>query len=279
MSAAPAGIEIAPPTARPVVIATADNKVYQFPNLETAADFEDRVREVGGTTLRLLPLAAARPEATRSLYDVEDHLAAMADTAEMVSLDEEQSFLAEFQTVLTAAAEKRDRVGQFFAHCESQVTLAHQEIDRLKKRKGFYQRAIERMEGYVTMVIVSLGPDAKGKLKRLEGNTSTFRVQRNPSTVAIENDAAVPKKYKAATVTLPAEIWEAVVDAVPLELRAQVLDAVKRAEVTISKTALNAAIAEAVPTWKDLLKEQNAICTEAVPGAAIMAGSLRLVRE
>src|SRR3954464_2400918 len=168
MSALPVRIPV------PVVVATGDNKVYQFPNVETAADFEAKVREVGGTTLRLLPPSAPRPDAARSLYDVEDHLAAMTDTAELVSLGQEQSFIAEFQQALTAAVEKRDRVGQFFAHCESQALLAQQETYRLSHRNAFYQRATDRMEGYVAMVIVSLGTDGKGKFRKLEGNTSTF---------------------------------------------------------------------------------------------------------
>jgi hypothetical protein len=252
-----------------VVVVTADNKVYQFPNAECAADFEDKAREVGGSTLRLLPPSAPRPEATRSLYDVEDHLAAMTDTAELVTLDQEQSFIADLQAALTAAAEKRDRVGQFFAHCESQAILATQEMERLKKR----------MEGYVAMVIVSLGADSKGKFRKLEGNTTTFRVQRNPPTVVVENEAAIPARFKSVSVTLPAEIWDSVLESVPLDLRELVLDAVRRATVSVSKTAIKDAIEETVPACKAMLADQSAVTTEAVPGAAILAGSLRLVRE
>ena len=52
------------------------------------------------------------------LYVIEDYLAALIETAELVSPDQELEFRREFQTALTAAVEKRDRVGQFLAHLE-----------------------------------------------------------------------------------------------------------------------------------------------------------------
>ena len=40
------------------------------------------------------------------LYVIEDHLACLIETAELVSPEQEQEFRAEFQTALTAAVEK-----------------------------------------------------------------------------------------------------------------------------------------------------------------------------
>ena len=80
------------------------------------------------------------------LYLIEDHLAAMIETAEMVSPEQEQEFRAEFQAALTAAVDKRDRVGQFLSHLEQQIEFAKFEIDRLKQRKAAFERALERLE-------------------------------------------------------------------------------------------------------------------------------------
>jgi hypothetical protein len=52
----------------------------------------------------------------------------------------------EFQTALTAAVEKRDRVGQFLAHLEQQIDFARFEIDRLRQRKATCERALARLE-------------------------------------------------------------------------------------------------------------------------------------
>src|ERR1044071_7564502 len=80
------------------------------------------------------------------LYVIEDHLAAMIETAEMVSPGQEEEFRLEFQAALTAAVDKRDRVGQFLSHLEQQIEFAKFEIERLKQRKSVCERALERLE-------------------------------------------------------------------------------------------------------------------------------------
>ncbi len=40
-----------------------------------------------------------------------------------------------FQAALTAAVEKRDRVGQFLTHLEQQIGFAKLEVERLRERK------------------------------------------------------------------------------------------------------------------------------------------------
>ena len=104
-----------------------------------------------------------------TLYAIEEQLTAMADTAEVVPEDQEQAFLEEFRAALTAAVEKRDRVGQFLAHLEHQASFAKAEIARLQERKAFFERATEKMEGYVIHVIESSGPDAKASIRSWKG--------------------------------------------------------------------------------------------------------------
>src|SRR2546427_7962438 len=60
-----------------------------------------------------------------------------------VSPEQEQEFREEFQTALTAAVDKRDRVGQFLAHLEQQIEFAKSEIDRLRQRKATCERRSE----------------------------------------------------------------------------------------------------------------------------------------
>src|SRR5271157_4885207 len=135
-----------------------------------------------------VPVGAAGPPPAPhplTLYAIEEQLTAMTDTAEMVPEDQEQAFLEEFRTMLTAAVDKRDRVGQFLSHLESQAAFAKAEIARLQERKAFFERAIEKMEGYVIRVIEMNGPDAKGKYPKLEGKTVTFSIKDCPPSVEI----------------------------------------------------------------------------------------------
>ena len=97
-------------------------------------------------------------------------------------------------------------------------------------------------------------------------------------SVAITDEAAVPKAYKTVTVTLQAPLWEQLADSLDMELANQVLDAVKKPNSAVVKALVKDAIEQHVPNWKELLKNQPSVFTPEVPGAAIAAGGTRLVR-
>jgi hypothetical protein len=89
----------------------------------------------------------------------------VAESAALLAAKEFLGLLAaerSYQVVNTVLkmAQKRDRVGQFLAHLEHQAAFAKAKIARLQERKAFFERATEKMEGYVIHVIESIGPDA-----------------------------------------------------------------------------------------------------------------------
>jgi hypothetical protein len=213
-----------------------------------------------------VPVGAATPPPAPhrlTLYAIEEQLTAMTDTAEVVPEDQERAFLEEFRAALTAAVDKRDRVGQFLAHLEQQAAFAKAEIARLQERKAFFERAIEKMEGYVIRVIEMIGPDAKGKYAKLEGKTVTFSIKDCPPSVEIKDEAVIPADYKAITITLPALKWEAHLDSLDLEQRAGLLDSVEKPKASVSKTAVKAAIGGGAQ----------------VPGADLIVGKKTLIRK
>jgi hypothetical protein len=176
------------------------------------------------------------------LYVIEDHLAALIETAELVSPEQEQEFRAEFQAALIAAVDKRDRAGQFLAHLEQQIDFARFEIDRLRQRKATCERALARLENYVIEIIENLGTDGKGKYRRLEGKTTTFSLRACPPSVEVIDEAAIPSEYKVLLLKLPAGTWEQLLDGLEIEQRAAVLGQVKSPEVTVDKRSIKAAI-------------------------------------
>jgi hypothetical protein len=207
-------------------------------------------------------MAALAVVPTLSLRAIEERLAALADTAELVPAEQEDDFFAEFESALLAARDKRDRVGQFMAHLEAQIDSADREMKRLADRKARYARLSERLEQYVIRILENQGPDEKGRYQKLEGETVTFAIAKCPESVEVTDAAAVPLDYKTAAVKLPAREWEAVLDALELEDRACVLGQAK-VEYAVSKTAL-----------KEGLKSGAAIA-----GAEIRTGKHRLVRS
>ncbi len=176
------------------------------------------------------------------LYVIEDQLAALIETAEMVSPEQEQEFRAEFQAALTAAVEKRDRVGQFLAHLEQQIDFARFEIDRLRQRRALCERALARLEAYVIETIEGLGTDSKGRYRTLEGKTTTFSLRGCPPSVEVTDEPAIPSEYKTLTLKMPAVTWEQMLDGLDIEQRVVVLGQVKSPEVSVDKRSIKAAI-------------------------------------
>src|ERR1035438_1103687 len=101
--------------------------------------------------------------ASITLYDAEESLTALLDTQDLVTPDQEQEFLADFEAALSSASDKRDRVAGRLAKLEAQQAYAAAEIKRLQAFKHSAELAQERLEGYVSYVIQRLGKDAKGK--------------------------------------------------------------------------------------------------------------------
>src|ERR1700690_650310 len=140
-------------------------------------------RAAGGGVMAALAVVPSPAVTAAPLYVVQDQLAALIETAELVSPEQEQEFRTEFQAALTAAVDKRDRVGQFLAHLEQQIGFAKFEIDRLRQRKATCERALARLEDYVIETIENLGSEGKGKYRTPQGKTTPFSVRACPPSV------------------------------------------------------------------------------------------------
>jgi hypothetical protein len=177
-----------------------------------------------------------------TLFDLEERLEALSNSAETVTPDQEQAFLAEFQAALAGAADKRDRVAGMLARLENQQAFASAEIKRLQEFKAGKARDQERLEGYVAYCIDSLGRDAKGKRKKLEGNMTVMFLKACPVSLEVVDEAAVPAEFKRATVTLPAAVWNDVFLALDEDFRETVIAAAGDFAIAVDKRAAKAAM-------------------------------------
>jgi hypothetical protein len=160
-------------------------------------------------------MAAVITPITTTLFDAEESLTALLDSAELVSPEQEAEFLADFEAALTTAADKRDRVAGRLARLEAQQAYAAEEIKRLQTFKASAAAAQARLENYVAYVIERMGKDAKGKYRVLEGNTSKLVLRNCPPSVEVVDESAVPQDFRTVTVTLPAATWEDVLHSLP----------------------------------------------------------------
>ena len=197
-----------------------------------------------------------------TLYEVEDCLAAFANTIDLAP-DEptRQLVLEEIGQALRRAKDKRDAVVAFLRHCEQQRKFADREIERIERRKDLIARVQEQLERHVVQVIEQFAiPDRRG-IKRLEGNVSSLRIQKNPDSVLITDVAAVPLAHKDVTLTMPAYVWEALLQMISLTDRKEFESRVERLEYKPDKKAIAADLKNGVT----------------VPGADLKFGDSRLV--
>jgi Gp157 protein len=197
-----------------------------------------------------------------TIYEHEDHLAALVNTIDLVEGEgARQQILEDIGTALRQTKEKRDAVVAFLRHCELQQKFADAEIERIQRRKAFIGRAKEELERYVVRVIEQFAePDRRGG-KRLEGNVSIMRIQKNPDSVAISDLNSIPRAFKQAVLTMPAYVWEALLVRVGTEDRKTFEALVEKVEIKPDKKTIGAE-----------LKKGNQIA-----GADLKFGDWRLV--
>jgi Siphovirus Gp157 len=176
-----------------------------------------------------------------TLYELEDNLQALVnsiDLAEEPSSREE--ILEEIGQALRKTREKRDAVVAFLRHCERQQEFADAEMARIQKRKSFIARVQQELELRAIEVIEQFAvPDRKG-IKRLEGNCSCLRIQKNPDSVAVVDPNLIPPAFKAAVVTLPAYVWEALLNCLDPVERKEFEPLIAKLEFKPDKKAIGA---------------------------------------
>ena len=130
---------------------------------------------------------------TCTLFEIEYELIYLIDSLEgLVPEDEEAraELEGEITRVIAAEIKKVDGISHMLAHFESQAELAAEEIKRLQARKKVFERAGERLEGYVRDAMQVAG------VKKLEGRTTTLSLRASPASVLVIDPDAVPAEYK-----------------------------------------------------------------------------------
>jgi hypothetical protein len=148
-----------------------------------------------------------KPAQSISLYEAEEDLMALLDSEALVTPEQEEQFQVELARAMLAARSKRDRVAGFIRSCEAAALFAGDEIRRLQVRKEAFNKASERLRSYVVHCIQSMGEDAKGELRKLEGDSFTMIARACPASIEIMDEGVVPVKYKRLTITLDMATW------------------------------------------------------------------------
>lgn len=171
--------------------------------------------------------------AALTLYNLADTLPALLDTLDMVEegTPERQELETQIQVYMQALPAKVDDTCRMLAHFEAQQDMAAKEIKRLQERKKAFERAQERLEGYVVRVLEFLPPPKKGQPK-LEGATNTLTL-RPSDAVKIIDEPSVPAEFKTACIELPLTEWAFVIEALDETTRSHVLTRLEKQDVKV----------------------------------------------
>jgi len=176
-----------------------------------------------------------------NIFDIETDLQALVECAETITPEQADEYRLALELALRMSVKKRQNVGQFILHCDSHEAACDREIDRLKALKKQYSSARERIEDFVIRTVLIIGPDDKGKLKALEGETVKLVVKSTPDAVIIDNEALIGSEFQTVTVTMAADVWQALIDDLSENAIGQTAGQCKETR-TANKTAIRNAI-------------------------------------
>lgn len=95
-----------------------------------------------------------------------------------------------------------DGVAAYMRECESRVTALDAEKKRIADRIKLWEARHERVKEVVLRVMESLGATL------LEGDTATFKIKPNPSSVEVAQPDLVPKHFKLTAIMIREDLYE-----------------------------------------------------------------------
>ncbi len=98
--------------------------------------------------------------------------------------------------------EKAEGYAYMMRKLETDVNAVKSEIDRLTALKTAKERAYERLEKTLLDAVVQYGEKGKDDVARAEVGTFRFSTRRNPASVEILDEEAIPEEYKVSKTTV-----------------------------------------------------------------------------
>lgn len=142
---------------------------------------------------RALQLVPAAP--SLSLYQLVadvDNIAALVDALDQdgeLTPDLVEQLQRDLIAAIAGTKQKVDRTAGVLASFEMAEASANTEIARLEKRAARFKRMKASLDSYVLSIL-----DAS-KLDKLDGETSTLARRKNPPSVVVDDEAAVPTDF------------------------------------------------------------------------------------
>lgn len=127
----------------------------------------------------------------REHVNLVDYIACSVEALDNEELTEEvrRELTAQLLEAMAGTREKVDSTARVLAMFQGFQAAAKAERERLQKREAYFGRQIDRIETYVIAILET------SKLDRIEGDTNTLALRKNPPAVIIDDAAAIPAEY------------------------------------------------------------------------------------
>lgn len=191
-----------------------------------------------------------------TLYAIEETRLAMLDTLDLVPTDEERmALLKDIAEQNALAVDKRNAVIAFRQTLIRRMEALREEAKRMLDLAATIENKVDAFDSYLVRVIQQFAPEPKRGAKKLEGTIGTLSIRKNPDSCEVEDIEALPSRFKTVTITLLAEVWDALKVQLP-----NFCASLQKIDFKTDKKAIK----EAIQAGED------------VPGADIRFGAFRL---
>lgn len=134
------------------------------------------------STLKLYEISAAYLETLEALAEIEDLPAeAVADTL--------QGWIGTFE-------QKAIAVAAYIRNLEMEAAAVEDARRRMERRQKSLERHAERLRDYLRTEMERTG------IIKVKNAELTLRIQKNPPSVVIDDDSAIPAAYKQEVITI-----------------------------------------------------------------------------
>lgn len=125
-----------------------------------------------------------------NLYDLSTALAVLNENIMENDGVLSEEFEQTLETLMPAIADKAGNISRWCRNLEGNIDSIDAEIARLRKRKEVNDHLKERLKEYLKDCMMKAG------LTKLDIGIMTVSVQKNPPSVSIFSEAAIPAAYK-----------------------------------------------------------------------------------
>lgn len=129
----------------------------------------------------------------RTLWDIEQGLLAIAfkiEECEEAGVEPTPEVLAELNLWVLREKDKADAIGCLLSELQAEAGAIQEQARKLAARAARRENTRRRIMNHVLLVMQGSG------LMRLEGRLATLRRQKNPASVAIDDESLIPASCK-----------------------------------------------------------------------------------